>query len=70
MVLPTSTARSRVSRYVLYTGRFLTIGAWLPLLSAVILGWAGDNPIGLGLLAVLGSGLGLLLIGCGTLLRQ
>ena len=70
MVLPASTARSRLSRYVLCTGRFLTIGAWLPLLSAVLFGWAGDNPIGLGLLAMFGSGFGLLLIGCGAWLRR
>ena len=62
------TARSRLPRLVLWTGITITIGVWIPLLSA-FLGWAGDNPVGLGLLAYFGSDLGLLVIGCGVLLR-
>lgn len=70
MVMPASAARNRVCRYVLCAGRFLTVGSWLPLLSSVIFGWAGDNPVGLGLLAMFGSGFGLLLMGFGTFLRR
>jgi hypothetical protein len=44
------------------------VAAWIPLLSAMT-GWAGDNPVGLGLLAWIGSGLAFIVIVAGLAVR-
>ena len=62
------TTRVRAYRIILWSGAIILVGVWAPLLSAST-GWAGDNPVGLGLLAVFGTPVGLLVVGCGLVLR-
>lgn len=67
-VLAARTARRPVTRRILWAGLAGFAAAWIPLLTALT-GWAGDNPVGLGLLAWMGSGLAILVMGAGLILR-
>ncbi|PVE25676.1 hypothetical protein DC522_05005 [Microvirga sp. KLBC 81] len=66
------TARTRPPRAVLGAGALILIGAWIPILLAGTFDPRGDyvgNALGLGLLAWLGSYIGLAVVGAGLLLR-
>lgn len=62
------TARRLLSRIVLWTGVAIFILAWIPLLLSVLLS-PGSNPVLLGVMAWVGSGLGMIVIAVGLLLR-
>ncbi|MEZ0172644.1 hypothetical protein [Microvirga sp. TS319] len=63
------TARRRLSGKVLLIGVLTVVAAWIPLLLIGATGLGGSNPVGLGLLAWIGSGLGLVVIVVGLVLR-
>jgi hypothetical protein len=68
-ILAALTSRWRIPRVLLWTGVIISVAVWVPLLSANAFGWAGDNPVGLGLLGSFGSDLGMIVIACGLFLR-
>jgi hypothetical protein len=61
---------ARPARILLWFGALLLVGAWLPIVVASMLNASGEyvaNGVGLGLLAVSGSTLGLMLAVAGVL---